>query len=63
MLTFVGKLVHCGYSSIAWIGASCRNYGRGYGMYSWRGVLRVDKGIGARPVWNSRLWYVTGWFN
>ena len=36
MLTFVSKLVHYSYSSIAWIGSSCRNYGRsgGYGRYS-----------------------------
>ena len=37
MLTFVSKLVHYSYSSIAWIGSSCKNYGRsggGYGRYS-----------------------------
>ena len=45
MLTFVSKLVHYGYSSIAWIGASCKNYGRGYGRYSSRCTLQFDKEV------------------
>ncbi|PVD25313.1 hypothetical protein C0Q70_15813 [Pomacea canaliculata] len=31
MLTYVSKLLHYGYSSLTWVGSSCRNYGRGYG--------------------------------
>lgn len=45
MLTFVSKLVHYSYSSIAWIGSSCRNYGRsgGYGRYSSVVLLFIER--------------------
>ena len=46
MLTFVSKLVHYSYSSIAWIGSSCKNYGRsggGYGRYSSLALLLIER--------------------